>query len=129
MNTHPPVLLRPLLEGLGPLAELALDLRWSWGHASEERWMALAPKLWELTHHPWVMLQSAPQARLEQLATDPQFIAEVKRWETARQDYLSHFGWFRQTYPPMPSIASPTLLWSLAWEKRCRPESRPRWTR
>jgi CheY-like chemotaxis protein len=34
------------------LAELALDLRWTWSHASDALWQTLDPELWELTITP-----------------------------------------------------------------------------
>jgi starch phosphorylase len=40
------------IEGFDSLAELALDMRWSWNHAADEIWRQLDPVLWELTHHP-----------------------------------------------------------------------------
>jgi starch phosphorylase len=38
------------------LAELALDLRWSWNHATDELWRRIDPRLWELTQNPWAVL-------------------------------------------------------------------------
>jgi hypothetical protein len=35
------------LEGYDSLAELALDMRWSWNHATDEVWRQLDPTLWE----------------------------------------------------------------------------------
>ena len=46
------------VEGFDSLAELALDMRWSWNHAADEVWRQLDPALWELTHNPWVVLQT-----------------------------------------------------------------------
>jgi glycogen phosphorylase len=99
MDAHPPVLLRSLPAELEPLAGLALDLRWTWSHASDALWQTLDPELWELTHNPWVILQSVSQARLVQFAGVPQFTAELQRWMAAHRDYLSQPGWFRQTHP------------------------------
>ena len=33
------------VEGFGPLAELALDLRWSWNHYADNVWRQLDPAL------------------------------------------------------------------------------------
>jgi len=41
------------------LAALALDLRWSWNHAADEVWRHLDAVLWDLTHHPYDVLQTA----------------------------------------------------------------------
>ncbi|MBN2437348.1 MAG: DUF3417 domain-containing protein [Deltaproteobacteria bacterium] len=35
------------VEGFDSLAELALDMRWSWNHATDEVWRQLDPALWE----------------------------------------------------------------------------------
>src|ERR1019366_8218779 len=43
------------VEGYDSLTELALDLRWSWNHATDEIWRKLDPALWELTQNPWVV--------------------------------------------------------------------------
>jgi len=35
------------IEGLDSLAELALDMRWSWNHCADEVWRKLDPALWD----------------------------------------------------------------------------------
>jgi hypothetical protein len=35
------------VQGFEPLAELALDLRSSWNHATDQLWRQLDPVLWE----------------------------------------------------------------------------------
>ena len=51
------------IDGFDSLAELALNLRWSWNHATDEVWRQLDPKLWEITHNPWVVLQTVSRDR------------------------------------------------------------------
>jgi starch phosphorylase len=46
------------VEGFASLAELALDMRWSWNHATDQVWRQLDPALWELTHNPCGILQT-----------------------------------------------------------------------
>ena len=46
------------IAGFDSVAELALDMRWSWNHATDHIWRQLNPDLWELTHNPWVVLQT-----------------------------------------------------------------------
>jgi glycogen phosphorylase len=36
------------VEGFDSLAELALDMRWSWNHATDKVWRQLDPELWEI---------------------------------------------------------------------------------
>jgi hypothetical protein len=58
------------VEGFDSLAELALDLRWSWNHAADEVWRQLDPTLWDLTHNPWVILQTVSRDRLKRLIVE-----------------------------------------------------------
>ena len=51
-------LLPTKVEGFDSLAELALDMRWSWNHAADDVWRQLDADLWELTHNPWGILQT-----------------------------------------------------------------------
>jgi glycogen phosphorylase len=50
------------------LTRLALDLSWSWSHSADEIWRQLDPELWDLTANPWLVLQSASNRKLENLA-------------------------------------------------------------
>ena len=44
------------VEGFDSLSELALDMRSSWNHATDQVWRQLDAVLWDLTHNPWVCL-------------------------------------------------------------------------
>ncbi len=46
------------VDGFDSLAELALDMRWSWSHYADEVWRQLDPELWDFTQNPWVVLQT-----------------------------------------------------------------------
>ena len=71
---HPAYHLLPTgIEGFDSLAELALDMHWSWNHATDEVWRQLDPELWEITHNPWVVLQTASRDRIEHVLADPVF--------------------------------------------------------
>ena len=89
---------RALPEGLEALTELALDLRWTWSHASDALWRKLNPELWERTRSPWAILQNTSQQSLEALAGNPVFQEELKRVFEERQRYLSEPGWCAQAY-------------------------------
>src|SRR6185295_17044488 len=69
--------LLPDVEGVDRLAELALDMRWSWSHATDQVWRELEPALWELTHNPWAVLQAVSRDRLQRLADDAGFRQRV----------------------------------------------------
>ena len=53
------------IDGFDSLAELALDLHWSWNHATDEVWRQLDPELWEFTQNPWVVLQTVSKDKLK----------------------------------------------------------------
>ena len=55
------------LEGFDSLAELALDMRWSWNHATDEVWRRLDLELWETTQNPWFVLQTVSREQIERL--------------------------------------------------------------
>ena len=68
MTITPCSLLPQLPESLTGLAELALDLRWSWSHATDTLWQHIAPELWEQTRNPWLILQNMGGDTLQHLA-------------------------------------------------------------
>ena len=73
MTISPRYLLPQLPPGLEGLEELALDLRWSCGHAADEVWERLDPRLWALTRNPWLILQTVSTELLADLAADDGF--------------------------------------------------------
>lgn len=91
--------LRRLPAGLEPLTELALDLRWSWSHATNDLWRRLSPEIWDETGNPWVVLQSVRHDRLEELARDAAFREELDRVASARREDLAGDSWFRVHHP------------------------------
>lgn len=85
----PPSPCRPLPATLEGLAELALDLRWSWNHATDDLWLALAPELWSETRDPWAALHAASEARLHALADDARFLEALAAALADRRSYLA----------------------------------------
>ena len=63
-------LLPQKVEGVEYLAELALDLRNTWDHTTDQIWESLDPELWSLTRNPWLVLQTVSRTKLKKLATD-----------------------------------------------------------
>lgn len=86
----------------GLLAELALDLRWSWNHATDEVWRELDPKLWELTHNPWVVLQTVSHDRIERVLDNPQFCRNLSDLVRTRRNAAESPAWFQQAHPRSP---------------------------
>jgi starch phosphorylase len=99
MSISPYYLIPPLPKGLEGLAELALDLRWSWSHTADALWERLEPETWALTRNPWLILQTVSVTRLEELAEDGPFIKMVEEHLAAHQTALNESAWFQRAYP------------------------------
>ncbi len=91
-------LLRALHEPLSGLATLAVDMRWSWNHASDALWRKIDPELWESTGNPWFILESVSQTHLESLAADEEFLSELHHQLAQRQAALSQSSWFTENF-------------------------------
>jgi starch phosphorylase len=90
------------IEGVGQLAELALDMRWSWNRYGDDVWRRLDPDLWELTHNPWVVLQTVSRGKLQQMLADPAFRQKVDALVQRRHQIAETPAWFQQTYAQSP---------------------------
>ena len=90
------------VEGFDSLAELALDMRWSWNHAADEVWRELDPALWDLTHSPWGVLQTVSRDRMQRVLADPGFRKKVDDLVQAKRQSTEAPAWFQQTYPQSP---------------------------
>jgi starch phosphorylase len=101
--SHPIYNLLPMeVDGFDSLAELALDMRWSWNHATDEVWRMLDPELWELTQNPWVVLQTVSRDRIESVLTDPVFRKNVEDLLRAERLAAETPAWFQQNHPQAP---------------------------
>ena len=104
--SHPLYSLLPTaVEGFESLAELALDMRWSWNHAADEVWRQMDPELWELTHNPWGVLRTVARDQIERLSADPVFRKRVADLVQARRQAAQTPAWFQQTHPQSPLTA------------------------
>jgi starch phosphorylase len=90
---------RPAPATLDALTELALDLRWSFNHSADKLWERLEPELWDLTHNPWVVLQTVSRERLETVTADSEFQALVADLDRERQAAEHSEGWFQKVHP------------------------------
>ncbi|MGB6429714.1 MAG: alpha-glucan family phosphorylase [Candidatus Acidiferrales bacterium] len=88
--------------GFDSLAELALDLRWSWTRATDELWRTLDPVLWELTQNPWVVLQTASRERIERMLADPAFRKNLDDLLHAKRLAAATPAWFQQAHTQSP---------------------------
>jgi len=106
--SHPIYNLLPTeIEGFNSLAELALDMRWSWNHATDEVWRQLDPALWEFTQNPWVVLQTVSRDQIERVLADPVFRKDVDGLVQTRRKALEAPAWFQQNHSqgPLTNVA------------------------
>jgi len=97
--SHPIYNLLPTeIEGFNSLAELALDMRWSWNHATDEAWRQLDPELWEITQNPWVVLQTVSRDQIERVLADPVFRKNVDGLVQTRRQAVEAPAWFQQNH-------------------------------
>jgi glycogen phosphorylase len=88
------------IKGFDSLAELALDMRSSWNHAADDLWRQLDPVLWELTHNPWLVLQTVARDRLECLLANSVFRDKVDAWfqQNHSQSPLTSVAYFSMEF-------------------------------
>ncbi len=84
---------------LAPLLEVALNLRWAWNGDARELFHRLDPGNWDATdHNPMLILGRIHQDRLNALAADEGFLAQVERVHNDLKSYMSSPGWWPKTY-------------------------------
>lgn len=85
---------------LEPLREIAYNVWFSWNWEAVHLFIRLDPKYWESTYqNPALMLGAIPQERLEEVAQDDSFIANMKRVHERFKAYMSAPTWFDKNYP------------------------------
>jgi starch phosphorylase len=94
----PRFLLRELPQELEPLTDLALNLRFTWGQLGEKLWRAVSPEIWEQTENPWLILQSVPLERFEELVRDPEWMDEFRTLVERLDGYRRDPGWYGATH-------------------------------
>ncbi|MGB6689900.1 MAG: alpha-glucan family phosphorylase [Terracidiphilus sp.] len=89
-------------DGANDLAELALNLNWSWNHAADELWRRLDENLWETTQNPWVILQTVSKDKIDAALATPEFRRLLQDLiGKSRASYQSDC-WFQSEYPQAP---------------------------
>src|SRR5262249_8587368 len=86
------------IEGFDDLAELALDVRWSWSHAADTVWRQLDAPLWDLTQNPWVVLQTVSRYQLNLALADPAFRTTVEDLVRIMRDEEQSPAWFQHNH-------------------------------
>ena len=94
-----PRVLSNLPEPLGPLRELAYNLWWSWDADGKRLFESIDPRLWQASgHNPVALLRRLPRRRMQQLAADRTFVAQVRRAGRRMDRYLRRRMWFQRHY-------------------------------
>ena len=81
-------------------------MRWSWNHAADEIWRQLEPDLWNLTHNPWVVLQTVSKDKFKKIMSDPVFRKKVDDLKQSKEDAITGPAWFQKSYPESPLTSS-----------------------
>jgi starch phosphorylase len=90
------------VEGVDALVKLALDICWSWNHSTDEIWEQLDPALWEMTHNPWIILQTVSREQLELKLKDLQFRQKVDKILHDNEDAKKSTTWFQKNHSNSP---------------------------
>ena len=101
--SHPISSLLPAdVEGFDSLVELALDMRWTWNHATDRVWRQLDPVLWDLTHHPCDVLQTVSREKIRSLLADPVFRNLIDALVQSKKQAAEAPAWFQQHHSQAP---------------------------
>ncbi|HEY7596300.1 MAG TPA: alpha-glucan family phosphorylase [Actinophytocola sp.] len=84
-----------LPEALGELATLATNLRWTWHPPTQELFAAIDPDTWDRLGNPLALLAEVPAHRLEQLATDQDFLGRTHGLSADLRRYLTDDRWYQ----------------------------------
>ncbi|HLP66672.1 MAG TPA: alpha-glucan family phosphorylase [Rhizobium sp.] len=86
-------------QGFDALRELALDIRWSWNHATDAIWQALDAEMWALSRNPWTILRSVSRDRIRALLSDRTFSANLAAQLAESRRLRLAPGWFQEAHP------------------------------
>ena len=67
----------------------------------------LDPQLWEITHNPWVVLQTVSRDQIKRVLADPAFRKNVDDLLQSKRHAAETPAWFQQNHPkaPLTSVA------------------------
>ena len=98
---------RPHLpDALTPLADLAMNLRWSWDERTRDLFRWVDPDGWEATtHDPVAVLGGVSRERLAALEADPAFRTFLEDVHEGLRRYVEGDRWFQGRPSPLRSVA------------------------
>jgi starch phosphorylase len=89
-------------DGADALAELALNLHWSWNHSADELWQQLDSELWESTQNPWVILQTVSKDKINSVLATPDFRTRLDDLLRQNRESYGAAAWFQRKYKDSP---------------------------
>ncbi len=85
-----------LPQPLAPLAELVMNLRWSWHAQSLDLFRSVDPATWAaVKQDPVRLLAEVSPERLAELAADSEFLSRLRAAHDDLNDYLTRPQWFQ----------------------------------
>jgi len=87
------------VDGVDELVELALNLHWSWNHASDELWEALDETLWAATQNPWVILRTVSHEKIKAVLVAPEFRHKLDSLVRQNRESYRADAWFQHKHP------------------------------
>jgi starch phosphorylase len=86
-----------LPDRLAALGRLSTNLRWSWDQPTQDLFASIDPQLWLQTgQDPVALLGAVAPARLDELATDEQFLNVLDQLAADLDDYLNRPMWYQE---------------------------------
>ena len=90
------------VDGVDLLAELALNLHWSWNHAADELWEALDKDLWATTQNPWVILRTVSHEKIKAALAAQTFREKLDTLLQQNRESYRAAAWFQHKHPDAP---------------------------
>jgi starch phosphorylase len=90
------------VNGIDELAELALNLHWSWNHASDDLWKRLDAEMWRSTQNPWGILQTVSKEKIEATLADPQYRQLLDTLHDCHEESYRADAWFQKKHADSP---------------------------
>ena len=100
-----------LPDRLSALGRLSTNLRWSWDKPTQDLFASIDPQLWLQTgQDPVALLGAVAPARLDELATNEQFLNALDQLAADLDDYLNRPMWYQeqQRYQQQDMATMPT---------------------
>ncbi|EME24100.1 alpha-glucan family phosphorylase [Rhodococcus triatomae] len=99
---------------LSALGQLSTNLRWSWHPPTQDLFARIDPQLWsQVRHDPVRMLGEVAPGRLDELAGDEDFVAELDRLDADLVDYLDRPRWYQNQQAKGVDLASGIAYFSM----------------